>query len=188
MVALIDQPTTRRENRSSTAATYSHPSAVQMYVKSAIHLRLGAGASKLRSSTFAATAASGRSPDRPADDAVAGGLARPAPASAARCDAGRMRCPRPARRATPAARRRSGRWQRSSPAPSRPRTSSLRDRALGDRPSQAWKPERDTPSAAHSHATGQIPRCFAMKPNFMSTPSRRRLWPFLGCRAPPSAG
>ena len=51
MVALIDQPTTRRENRSSTAATYSHPSAVQIYVKSAIHLRLGAGASKARSST-----------------------------------------------------------------------------------------------------------------------------------------
>ena len=38
MVALIDQPTTRRENKSSTAATYSQPSAVQMYVKSAIHL------------------------------------------------------------------------------------------------------------------------------------------------------
>ena len=30
IVALIDQPTTRRENRSTTAATYSQPSAVQM--------------------------------------------------------------------------------------------------------------------------------------------------------------
>src|SRR5262249_20592889 len=45
IAALIDQPTTRRENRSMTAATYSQPSAVQTYVKSAIHLRLGADAS-----------------------------------------------------------------------------------------------------------------------------------------------
>jgi len=30
MAALIDQPTTRRENKSRTAATYSQPSAVQM--------------------------------------------------------------------------------------------------------------------------------------------------------------
>jgi hypothetical protein len=56
MAALIDQPTTRRENRSTTTATYSHPSAVQIYVKSAIHRRLGAGAAKARSSTFRATA------------------------------------------------------------------------------------------------------------------------------------
>src|SRR5262249_23920525 len=56
IAALIDQPTTRRENRSMTAATYSQPSAVQTYVKSAIHLRLGADASKVRSSTFGATA------------------------------------------------------------------------------------------------------------------------------------
>jgi hypothetical protein len=52
MVALIDQPTTRRENKSSTAATYSQPSAVQMYVKSAIHLRLGAGAWKAERLAF----------------------------------------------------------------------------------------------------------------------------------------
>src|SRR4029079_16068694 len=62
IAALIDQPTTRRENRSTTAATYSHPSAVQIYVKSAIHRRLGAGAAKARSSTFEATAEAGRSP------------------------------------------------------------------------------------------------------------------------------
>ena len=36
MAALIDQPTTRRENKSTTAATYSHPSAVQIYVKSVL--------------------------------------------------------------------------------------------------------------------------------------------------------
>ena len=44
--ALIDQPTTRLENRSMTAATKSQPSAVQTYVKSAIHLRLGSGGFK----------------------------------------------------------------------------------------------------------------------------------------------
>lgn len=32
----IDQPTMRRENRSSTTAKYSQPSAVQMYVKSGL--------------------------------------------------------------------------------------------------------------------------------------------------------
>src|SRR5205823_8368775 len=62
IAALIDQPTTRREKRSITAATYSQPSAVHTYVKSAIHLRLGADASKLRSSTFGATAVACRSP------------------------------------------------------------------------------------------------------------------------------
>src|SRR6478735_3349940 len=52
--------------------------------------------------------------------------------------------------------------------------SSLRDLTLGDRFSQAWKPDRDTPIASRSHATGQMFRCFAMKTNFMSLPSRRR--------------
>ena len=50
----------------------------------------------------------------------------------------------------------------------------------GGRFSQAWKPGRETPNAMHSHATGQMVRCFAMKTNFMSLPSRRRLRPFLG--------
>src|SRR5271168_2205208 len=54
-----------------------------------------------------------------------------------------------------------------------------RERALGPRFSQAWKPDLDTPSASQSHATGQTERCFAMKPNFMSTPSRSRPRPFL---------
>jgi hypothetical protein len=40
----------------------------------------------------------------------------------------------------------------------------------------AWKPDWDIPNALHSHATGQTFRCFAMKTNFMSLPSRRRLW------------
>ena len=35
--------------------------------------------------------------------------------------------------------------------------------------------------------TGQIARCFAMKTNFMSLPSRRKLRPFLGYPARPSA-
>src|SRR5271170_427157 len=65
--------------------------------------------------------------------------------------------------------------------------SSLRERALGPRDSQAWKPDLETPSASHSHATGQTERCFTIKPNFISTPSRSRPRPFLGCRAPPSA-
>ena len=46
--AFIDQPTTRRENRSMTAATLSQPSAVQTYVKSAIHLRFGCSVFLLR--------------------------------------------------------------------------------------------------------------------------------------------
>jgi hypothetical protein len=41
------------------------------------------------------------------------------------------------------------------------------------------EPDLDTPSASQSHATGQAERCFAMKPNFMSTPSQSRLRPFL---------
>ena len=36
-----------------------------------------------------------------------------------------------------------------------------------------------------SAAVTEIGRCFAMKPNFISTPSRRTLRLFLGCRAPP---
>jgi hypothetical protein len=44
-------------------------------------------------------------------------------------------------------------------------------------------PERETPSASHNHPIGQIPRCFAMKPNFMSIPSRSRPRLFLGCPA-----
>src|SRR5262249_25281108 len=59
---LIHKPTSRREKRSITAATYSQPSAVHTYVKSAIHLPLGADASKVRSSTFAATAVACRPP------------------------------------------------------------------------------------------------------------------------------
>jgi hypothetical protein len=37
--------------------------------------------------------------------------------------------------------------------------SSSRERALGPRFSQAWKPDLDTPSASQSHATGQTDRC-----------------------------
>jgi tRNA-splicing ligase RtcB (3'-phosphate/5'-hydroxy nucleic acid ligase) len=37
------------------------------------------------------------------------------------------------------------------------------------------------------HGAGQIPRCFAMKPNFTSIPSRSRPRLFLGCLAQPSA-
>jgi hypothetical protein len=57
----IDQPTTRRENRSITAARWSQPSAVQTWVKSAIHLRLGWSAVNWRSSTFGAIAEAERS-------------------------------------------------------------------------------------------------------------------------------
>src|SRR6202034_3122968 len=57
--------------------------------------------------------------------------------------------------------------------------SSSRERAQRFRFSQAWKPDLDTPSVSQSHAAGQTERCFAMKPNFMSTPSRSRLRPFL---------
>src|SRR5947209_8277049 len=43
-MASIDHPTTRRENRSSTTARYSHPTARQMEVVSATHLVLGSSA------------------------------------------------------------------------------------------------------------------------------------------------
>src|SRR6266568_7284741 len=58
-MAAIDHPTTRRENRSSTTARYSHPSAVQMYVVSATHLVLGSAALKSRWSRLGATCAPG---------------------------------------------------------------------------------------------------------------------------------
>src|SRR5262245_51741474 len=38
-----------------------------------------------------------------------------------------------------------------------------------------------------NHSAGQIPRCFAMKENFTSIPSRSRPRLFLVCPAPPSA-
>jgi hypothetical protein len=44
MLACIDQLIARRENRSSTTATYSQPSAVHRYVKSATHFWFGADA------------------------------------------------------------------------------------------------------------------------------------------------
>jgi hypothetical protein len=50
MPAVIDQGTTRRENRSITAATQSRPPTVQMQVKSAIHFWFARSASNCRSS------------------------------------------------------------------------------------------------------------------------------------------
>ena len=44
-----------------------------------------------------------------------------------------------------------------------------------------------TPSASHNHSAGQIPRCFATKPNFTSIPSRSRQRLFLGYLVRPSA-
>ncbi|MEO3939248.1 hypothetical protein V3N99_21240 [Dermatophilaceae bacterium Soc4.6] len=44
------QPTTRRENTSTTNAAYTHPENVRQYVMSATQTRFGAGAVKLRSS------------------------------------------------------------------------------------------------------------------------------------------
>jgi hypothetical protein len=48
------------------------------------------------------------------------------------------------------------------------------------------RPPRETPSAPHSQSAGQIPRCFAMKPNFTTIPWRSRPRLFLGCLARPS--
>jgi hypothetical protein len=95
--------------------------------------------------------------------------------------------PRPARRARHDGRHRCGRCLEAADRSGRraPRRSASRRWAL--RLSQAWKPDRETPSASHIHATGQIPRCFAMKANLISSPSRSRPRLFLGCRAPPSA-
>jgi hypothetical protein len=50
------------------------------------------------------------------------------------------------------------------------------------------KPLRETPSASHIRFTGQAPRCFATKPNFTSTPWRRRPRLFSGYRAPSELG
>ena len=60
--SLIDQPTTRRENKSNTTAKYNQPSAVQMYVKSATQRWFGAVASNDRSSRLGAIECSGRTP------------------------------------------------------------------------------------------------------------------------------
>ena len=51
----IAQPTTRRENRSSTTARYSQPSHVQTYVMSVLQRSLGCAASKARARTLGAT-------------------------------------------------------------------------------------------------------------------------------------
>ena len=84
------------------------------YVKSAIHLRLGAGASKLRSSTLAATAATCRSPRSDGRaDAVADGALRACSRINARSDADHTTHPPPARRAIPAWRHRFDRSQGS---------------------------------------------------------------------------
>src|SRR5665811_1756035 len=45
---------------------------------------------------------------------------------------------------------------------------------------------RDT-ERPHNHPAGQITRCFAMKENFTSIPSRSRPRLFLGCLVRPSA-
>src|SRR3954447_2638181 len=59
-VALVAQPTTRLENRSSSTAKYSHPSAVARYVTSPTQALLGAVASKVRASTLGTTGRSWR--------------------------------------------------------------------------------------------------------------------------------
>ena len=66
----FDQPTMRREYRSSTTAAYNQPSAVQMYVKSATHFWYGASAWNWRSSTLSAMALRARvaAPSPPASD------------------------------------------------------------------------------------------------------------------------
>ena len=55
-----------------------------------------------------------------------------------------------------------------------PNVSSSRLRWLGGLVSQALKPVRETRSAPHIHAAGQIPRCFAMKANLTAGPSRSK--------------
>ena len=55
MWSAMDQPTTRREYRSSTAARYSQPSRVGMYVMSATHDSFGDAGSNCRSRRFSAT-------------------------------------------------------------------------------------------------------------------------------------
>ena len=47
--------------------------------------------------------------------------------------------------------------------------------------------DRETSSVSQSDRTGQIPRCFAIKPNFTSTPWQSRPRLFLECHAQPSA-
>jgi hypothetical protein len=54
MCSSIAQPTSLRENKSSTPARYSTPSSVRNRVMSTSHLRLGASAAKSRPSTLVA--------------------------------------------------------------------------------------------------------------------------------------
>jgi hypothetical protein len=53
-LALVAQPTTRREYRSSITARNSHPSRVVTHVTSVTHPSLGAVTSKSRSTTLGA--------------------------------------------------------------------------------------------------------------------------------------
>ena len=106
---LIDQPTTRRENRSRTTATYNQPSVVQMYVKSAAHLRFGSVASTRRSSTFGAIVCSMRVPDQTAAGAVWDALPAAQYASNARSGERRSDGPSRADPVSHAVRRRSDR-------------------------------------------------------------------------------
>ena len=129
---------------------------------------------ELRSRTLADGAAAGRSPRSGGKRRRRGRAARPCRASAARCDAGRTRSRRPARRARPAARRRCGRCQKARPHPCAQNVSSGASGHSG-----AASARHGSHCARHraprtATATGQIPRCFAMKANFISTPSRSR--------------
>ena len=101
-----------------------------------------------------------RSGDRPSSCGRRPGAvaapARPAGASAVRSGAGRIRRRPPADHARPRRAPSVRSLARKLAFTCWPTASSLRDLALGDRFSQAWKPDRDTPNASHSHATGGI--------------------------------
>ena len=125
---------------------------------------------------------------RPAEaGAVSAAPAAPGCASAARSDADRRRSLAPARHARPAARHRSDRSPGSSTAPWPPGPRRcVPERSVAGSTRRRTRPARHR-AAPHNHPACQIPRCFAMKPNFMSTPSRSRPRLFLGCPARPSA-
>jgi hypothetical protein len=141
MLSCTDHPTMRREYRSSTAATYSLPSTVQMQVNSATHFGFGPSACNSRSSTLSVKALrTPRSLGRPRRRGVARSACSHEPLDAvqatglgllqhvlphAACAVGTVRC------------------ERSSGAPAHPSTSLLRLRRLRGRVRPDARAHRD---------------------------------------------
>ncbi len=184
MVARIDQPTTRRENRSITTATgLGRPDVGEV----GDPLSVRCARRELPVQNVRRHRVLPARPDQPAALGAAIGHAAPVRASAARYDAARSRRHRPANPARPAGRDRFGRCRRSWPISSEP---ALRHCACGRSaggsathgthcarhraPRKATAPARSLDASPRSRTSYQLSREVAGGA-------------FLGYRAPPAA-